>query len=293
MKNKIAVIALLMVSVTIGTLFPKIVLTYQDKNLQNKTFTYDIDQKDFKTENKILNTLDAYTSGNFYKAKDSIKDTKLSRDEVLKSIKKFYSILNKYAEYQVDYEKIINYKESASLYLSESIISSMSTVADDESLAKKYKIWTCSFETESGFKIELKLDDESGKVISFYMYKQKLRVSLFDFEKVNKMKKFFEEYYEVSAQIETVDKQNFDITLYDKDSKEKAKGNTEVSPPVKPEGYDEKSKRHADVTTRDKNEKSGGGPIAPNGAWHMPRTGDSPKGLKSGLQDYQPEEWVQ
>ena len=64
MKNKIAVIALLMVSVTIGTLFPKIVLTYQDKNLQNKTFTYDIDQKDFKTENKILNTLDAYTSGN-------------------------------------------------------------------------------------------------------------------------------------------------------------------------------------------------------------------------------------
>lgn len=173
-----------------GLFFQKIVLTYQDKNLQNKTFTYDIDQKDFKTENKILNTLDAYTSGNFYKAKDSIKDTKLSRDEVLKSIKKFYSILNKYAEYQVDYEKIINYKESASLYLSESIISSMSTVADDESLAKKYKIWTCSFETESGFKIELKLDDESGKVISFYMYKQKLRVSLFDFEKVNKMKKF-------------------------------------------------------------------------------------------------------
>ena len=36
------------------------------------------------------------------------------------------------------------------------------------------------------------------------------------------MKKFFEEYYEVSAQIETVDKQNFDIILYDKDSKEKA-----------------------------------------------------------------------
>ena len=97
-----------------------------------------------------------------------------------------------------------------------------------EFLAKKYKIWTCSFETESGFKIELKLDDESGKVISFYMYKQKLRVSLFDFEKVNKMKKFFEEYYEVSAQIETVDKQNFDITLYDKDSKEKAKGSIVV-----------------------------------------------------------------
>ena len=95
-------------------------------------------------------------------------------------------------------------------------------------LAKKYKIWTCSFEIESGFKIELKLDDESGKVISFYMYKQKLRVSLFDFEKVNKMKKFFEEYYEVSAQIETVDKQNFDITLYDKDSKEKAKGSIVV-----------------------------------------------------------------
>ena len=45
---------------------------------------------------------------------------------------------------------------------------------------------------------------------------------------LNKMKKFFEEYYEVSAQIEIVDKQNFDITLYDKDSKEKAKGSIVV-----------------------------------------------------------------
>ena len=61
-----------------------------------------------------------------------------------------------------------------------------------------------------------------------------------------------------------VEKYKKDIDMY---NKEKAKGNTEVSPPAKPEGYDEKSKRHADVTTRDKNEKSGGGPIVPNGAW--------------------------
>ena len=62
-------------------------------------------------------------------------------------------------------------------------------------------------------------------------YSEKLTADLgtkYDSSTLNKMKKFFEEYYEVSAQIETVDKQNFDITLYDKDSKEKAKGSIVV-----------------------------------------------------------------
>ncbi|NIL01762.1 hypothetical protein HB976_02145 [Yersinia mollaretii] len=72
---------------------------------------------------------------------------------------------------------------------------------------------------------------------------------------------------------------------------EKAKGNKNIKPPKKPENYEENVKRSVDVKERAKNEKKGG-PIAPNGAWRFPKTGDTPVGLKKGLQSYQPVEWT-
>ncbi len=75
-------------------------------------------------------------------------------------------------------------------------------------------------------------------------------------------------------------------------NKKKANGDVDITPPQKPENYDEMSKRYDDVTARDANAKRGAGPIAPNGAWRMPGTGDSPEGLKEGLQTYQPGEWT-
>lgn len=84
-----------------------------------------------------------------------------------------------------------------------------------------------------------------------------------------------------------VKKYERDTAIYEQ---EKRNGNNDATPPEKPEGYDEKVKRYKDVIEREKNDNSGG-PIAPNGAWCMPETGDTPKGLRHGLQDYQPEEW--
>ncbi|WP_338803061.1 hypothetical protein WDV76_11735 [Xenorhabdus griffiniae] len=64
-----------------------------------------------------------------------------------------------------------------------------------------------------------------------------------------------------------------------------------AKPPEKPKDYDIMEKRNIDLKTRDSNEKEGGGPIAINGSWRLPGTGNTPHGLKKGLQDYKPTEW--
>ncbi|WP_240651723.1 type VI secretion system Vgr family protein, partial [Serratia microhaemolytica] len=71
-----------------------------------------------------------------------------------------------------------------------------------------------------------------------------------------------------------------------------ASGQHGIRPPAKPDNYEENVRRYHDLKAREKNKDTGqGGPIAPNGAWHLPQTGDSPQGLKTGLQLYQPLEW--
>ncbi|MBC8951186.1 hypothetical protein [Xenorhabdus sp. TS4] len=72
---------------------------------------------------------------------------------------------------------------------------------------------------------------------------------------------------------------------------ELSKGNKNITPPEKPKDYDVMKKRNMDVKTRDLNEKDGGGPIAPNGFWRLPKTGNTPTGLKEDLQSYRPVEW--
>ena len=79
-------------------------------------------------------------------------------------------------------------------------------------------------------------------------------------------------------------------TEMDEYYKEIARGNKKAKQPERPENYDEIKRRNTDIKERSKNEKYGG-PIAPNGAWRFPTTGDTPSGLKKGLQLYQPLEW--
>ncbi|MDE9563545.1 hypothetical protein KKI93_05560 [Xenorhabdus bovienii] len=64
-----------------------------------------------------------------------------------------------------------------------------------------------------------------------------------------------------------------------------------AKPPKKPKDYNIMKKRIEDVKIRDYNENNDGGPIAPNGSWRLPGTGDTPYGLKKGMQDYKPIEW--
>lgn len=70
-----------------------------------------------------------------------------------------------------------------------------------------------------------------------------------------------------------------------------AQGNKNVKPPQKPDDYDENVKRNIDIKERNSNEDNNGGPIAPNGSWHFPTTGNTPIGLQNGLQIYIPLEW--
>ncbi|WP_255523146.1 hypothetical protein [Xenorhabdus sp. PB62.4] len=71
-----------------------------------------------------------------------------------------------------------------------------------------------------------------------------------------------------------------------------AKGNKNAKPPEKPNDYDKMKMRVEGVKIREYNEDHGGGPIEPNGSWQFPGTGNTPKGLKNGLQNYKPIEWT-
>ncbi|CDL82815.1 hypothetical protein [Xenorhabdus szentirmaii] len=86
------------------------------------------------------------------------------------------------------------------------------------------------------------------------------------------------------------------IDKYEADCKaykyEVSKGNKNAKPPEKPKDYEIMKKRNEGVKVRDYNEDNGGGPIAPNGSWILPGTGDTPHGLKKGLQNYKPIEWI-
>lgn len=70
-----------------------------------------------------------------------------------------------------------------------------------------------------------------------------------------------------------------------------AKGDKNASSPHKPDDYEVNVRRNEDVREREINEDNGGGPISPNGSWRFPTTGDTPAGLKRGLQLYTPIEW--
>ncbi|WP_248281695.1 hypothetical protein [Klebsiella sp. DNRA6] len=70
-----------------------------------------------------------------------------------------------------------------------------------------------------------------------------------------------------------------------------AQGNKNAEPPQKPDDYDENVRRNIDIKERNANEDNNGGPIAPNGSWRFPTTGNTPIGLQKGLQIYIPLEW--
>ena len=94
MKSKIIAIFSLIIAVTFGALLPKIVLIYQDNKIQKSTEKYSVEQKKFKTENRIINTLDYYSKGLMYEVKDSVTDVNLSEKQIKRNIKEFLKILN-------------------------------------------------------------------------------------------------------------------------------------------------------------------------------------------------------
>lgn len=72
MWYRIKTIALVAIMITVGALFPKTVLTYQDKILQGKVSKYNINQIEFKTENEIFNILNNIANNNFYYSREIV-----------------------------------------------------------------------------------------------------------------------------------------------------------------------------------------------------------------------------
>lgn len=96
-----------------------------------------------------------------------------------------------------------------------------------------------------------------------------------------------EEIKQASGYEKIIKKHQSEVDAYET---EIAKGNKNAKPPVLPNGYDENVRRNIDLKERTNNEKRGG-PISPNGSWRYPASGETPSGLKKGLQPYQPVEW--
>ena len=72
MWYRIKTIALVAIMITVGAIFPKTVLTYQDKILQGKVSKYNINQIEFKTENEIFNILNNISNNNFYYSREIV-----------------------------------------------------------------------------------------------------------------------------------------------------------------------------------------------------------------------------
>ncbi|MGR5957829.1 hypothetical protein [Enterobacter ludwigii] len=96
------------------------------------------------------------------------------------------------------------------------------------------------------------------------------------------------EIKEVSDYEKKIEKYKREMSEY---KNKKANGEKNLKIPVKPEYYDEMLRRRKDIDERDANQSKSGGPIAPNGSWRYPTSGDTPVGLKKGLLLYRPKEW--
>ena len=106
MWYRIKTIALVAIMITVGALFPKTVLTYQDKILQEKVSKYNINQIEFKTENEIFNILNNIANNNFYYSREIVSGMEKSRAEIYEQEKAFLKIIKQYCSLDLDFENI-------------------------------------------------------------------------------------------------------------------------------------------------------------------------------------------
>lgn len=93
--------------------------------------------------------------------------------------------------------------------------------------------------------------------------------------------------YGTKKEVDEAKKAEADINNYD-DALDKYNSEKTTQKPTKPVNYDQNKERLKSIKIRDKNADKNDGPIMSLGAWHPPTSGDTPKGLKDGLQTYKP-----
>lgn len=119
MWYRIKTIALVAIMITVGALFPKTVLTYQDKILQGKVSKYNINQIEFKTENEIFNILNNISNNNFYYSREIVSGMEKAELKYMNR-KNHFENYKEYCSSDLDFENIKYHNESADLYIEDS-----------------------------------------------------------------------------------------------------------------------------------------------------------------------------
>lgn len=245
MWYKIKAIILVAIMITVGSLFPKTVLTYQDKILQGKVSKYDVNQIEFRTENEIFNILNNISNNNFYYSREIVNGMEKSKSEIYEKEKEFLNLINEYCIYDLKPENIEYHIESADLYIENTqntmysykdgdlgnVAANSSGVSDsnnykktikdqkkntNESTATKMVIWNCNLEYKQGISVDMQIEDTTGLMCDFSIYCENAEDILI-FENIDGFAKVLEKYYGVEAQINYESYGQIEILLSDKE----------------------------------------------------------------------------
>ena len=109
------------------------------------------------------------------------------------------------------------------------------------------------------------------------------KVTVFAFEK----RSSYAGTYGTDKETAEASEANAILKKYQKQQSDYASGRSKTPPSEFLRLRYESKKEHAQaLEKRDENKDTGGGPIMPLGAWHLPISGETPTGLKNGLQSY-------
>lgn len=109
------------------------------------------------------------------------------------------------------------------------------------------------------------------------------KVTVFAFEK----RSSYAGTYGTDKETAEASEANAILKKYQKQQSDYASGRSKTPPSEFLRLRYESKKEHAQaLEKRNENKDTGGGPIMPLGAWHLPISGETPTGLKNGLQSY-------
>lgn len=108
----------------------------------------------------------------------------------------------------------------------------------------------------------------------------KVRVRAFE------RRSLYSKTYGTAAEIQEANNAEKELKRYNQQMRQYNEKKIKTKPSV-PSNYKTLLERSKSIQQRDENARLDGGPIMPKGAWHPPTSGETPSGLKYGLQNYQ------
>lgn len=221
-KNLIAIF-ILCFAVTAGAVMPRIVLSYQDKRFESHKEKYEMEKISFITDNTLFDALKLMgEETKSYETKN--ENAKHTKKEIYASALNTIKAFNEYMDL-IDTNKINAHKETP-MYCVEDTNVAVSTAAGSTDLAYDKKdisiisvrqvfIWRCTMMMGNQGKLEMYIDDSTGKMVSMYIYfddivqKQGDAIGKYLNEGDKIMQKFCSSYYGVKTEIQRKGKKNY------------------------------------------------------------------------------------